>query len=50
MPHFLDIKTGELDLKNLLFNYSNDFVLRRVETYFLHVGAYVSLKLSTTGL
>ena len=33
IPQFLNIKTGDLDLKISLFNYSNDLVLRWVETY-----------------
>ena len=33
-----------------MFNYWNDFVLGLVETYFLEVGAYVSLKRATTGV
>ena len=47
---FWNIKTGEWDLKMLLFNYWNDLVLGLVETCFLEVDAYVSLKLATTGV
>ena len=47
---FLSVKTGEWDLNVLLFNCWNDLVLGSVETYFLEVGAYVSLKLATTGV
>ena len=44
IPRFLGIKTGECDLKNLLFNYWNHLALGSLETYFMEVGAYVSLK------
>ena len=47
---FLNINTEEWHLKNLQFNYWNDLALGSVETYFLGVGAYVSLKRATTGL
>ena len=50
ISHFLNIKTEEWDLKTLLFNYWNGSVLGSKETYFLEVGAYVSLKRATTGL
>ena len=40
----------EPDLKLFMFNYWNDLVLDSVETYFLEVGAYVSLTRATTGL
>ena len=43
-------KTEEWDLKVLLFNYWNGLVLGSVESSFLEVGAYVSLKRATTGL
>ena len=44
---FLNIKAEECDLRLLWFNYWNDLVLGSVETYFLEVGAYVSLKRAT---
>ena len=47
---FLNIKTEEWDLKILFFNYWSDLALGSVETYFLEVGAYVSLKRDTTGV
>ena len=47
---FLNIKADEWDLIALLFNYWNGLALSSVETCFLEVGAYVSLKLTTTGL
>ena len=40
----LNIKTGEWNLKVLLFNYWNDLVWGSLEAYFLEVGACVSLK------
>ena len=46
----LNTKTGEWALKLLLFNYCKDLVWGSIETYFLEVGAYVSLKRATTGL
>ena len=45
---FWNIKTGEWDLKLLLLNYWNDPLLGSVETYFLELGAHVSLKRTTT--
>ena len=42
--NFLNIKTGESNLKILLFNYWKDLALGSAETYSLEVGAYVSLK------
>ena len=48
--NFLNKKTGELDLKILLFNYWNDLVWSWLETYFPEVDAYVSQKRATTGL
>ena len=47
---FSNIKSEELNLKNLLFNYGNNLVLGSVETYFLEVYAYVSLKGVTASL
>ena len=47
---FLNIETEERDLKTLLFSYRNGLVLGEVETYFLEVIAYVSLKRVTTGV
>ena len=41
---FQNIKTGEWELKFFLLNYRNDLVLGSLETYFLEVGGYVSLK------
>ena len=46
----LNIKTEEWDLKVLFFNYWNSLLLGLVQTYFLQVGAYVSLKRVTIGL
>ena len=37
--NFFNIKTGEWDLRILLFNYWNDFVLDSLETYIHEVGA-----------
>ena len=48
--NFLNIITKEWDLKILLFNYWNDLVLGSVETYFLEVDEYLSLKWAATGL
>ena len=50
ISHFLKYKNGGGDLKVLLFNYWNGLVLGEVETYFLEVIAYVSLKGVTTGV
>ena len=50
MQYFFSIKMEEPDLKLFMFNYWNDLVLDSVETYFLEVGAYVSLTRATTGL
>ena len=47
---YLSIKTGEWDLKISLFNYLINLVLGSLETYFLEVGAYVSLKRATAGV
>ena len=47
---FWNVKTREWDLNIFLFNHWNDLVLGSVETYFLKVGAYVSLKPATTGV
>ena len=47
---FLNIKADEWDLIDLLFNYWYGLALSSVETCFLEVGAYVSLKRATTGL
>ena len=47
---FLTIKTEKWDLKIFMFNYWNDLVLGFEETYFLEVGAYVSLKEASAGL
>ena len=41
---FLSINTEEWDLKVLLFIYWNGLALGSVKTFFLEVGAYVSLK------
>ena len=41
---------GGVGPKILFFNYWNDVVLDSVETYFLEVRVYVSLKRATTGL
>ena len=46
----LNKKTGEFDLKTLLFNNWYDLVLGSVEIYFLEVGAYMSPKWATTGI
>ena len=48
--NFWNIKTSEWDLQILLFKYWKDLVLGTVETYFLGVGAYVSLKRAPTGV
>ena len=48
--HFLSIKTGEWDLKILLFNYWNYLLLGLLEVYFLEVGAYIFLKRAATGI
>ena len=50
ISYFLNINTEEWHLQNLLFNYWNDLALGSAETYFLGVGAYVSLKRAITGL
>ena len=47
---FLTIKTEKWDPKIFMFNYWNDLVLGFEETYFLEVGAYVSLKEAIAGL
>ena len=47
---FWNIKTSEGDLQILLLKYRNDLVLGTVETYFLGVGAYVSLKRAVTAV
>ena len=47
--NFLKIETGEWDLKPLIFNYWNDFIIGSVQTCFLKVGAYVSLKQASVG-
>ena len=47
---YLNIKTEERKLKIWLFNYLNNFFLDSVETYFLEVGGYVSVKRVTTGV
>ena len=49
ISHSLNIKTGECDLKSLLFNYWNDLVLGSVEI-FLEAGACACLKGGTTGI
>ena len=49
ISHFFKYKNGELDLKTLLFDYWNDLVLRSVETCFLEVGGYMSLKRTIKG-
>ena len=46
----LIVKTEEWDLKVLFFKYWNSLLLGLVHTYFLQVGAYVSLKWAATGL
>ena len=46
----LKIKTEEWDLKLLLFNYWNNLFLGSVKTYFLEVGAYVSVKRGSTSV
>ena len=48
--NFLNRKTGEWNLNFLLFNYWKDLVLVLVETCFLEVIAYVSLKRAATSL
>ena len=48
--NFLNIKKREWDLKILLFNYWNGLAIGSVDTYFLEVGTYMSLKQATTGL
>ena len=47
---FWNVKTEEWDLKGLLFNHWNDLFLGSVKTYFLEIGAYVSVKRATTGV
>ena len=48
--NFLNIKTGKWDLNVLLFNYWKDLLLVSVETYFLEVAEYVSLKRAAAGV
>ena len=40
----------ELNVKFFIFNYWSDLLLGSLETSFLEVGAYVSLKWATKGL
>ena len=40
----------EWDLTIFLFNYWNDLVLASVETYFLEVGAYMSVEGATASV
>ena len=48
--HFLNIRTDEWDKKILLFNYWNHLVLGSVQTSFLEVNGYMSLKQDTAGV
>ena len=48
--NFFNIKMGEWDLNFLRFNYWKDLVLVSVETYFLEVAEYVSLKRAAGGV
>ena len=50
ISHLLNIKTEKWKLKDLLFNYCNDLFLGSVETYFLEVGAYLSVKRATASV
>ena len=50
IQQFLYVKTGDLDLKISLFNYSDDLVLHWAESHFLNIDVYLSLKQAPTGL
>ena len=50
IAHFFKYWNGEWEQNVLFFNYWNDFILGWVETYFLEVSAYMSVKRATAGV